>query len=1167
MRLDRIKLAGFKSFVDPTTIPTPGNLIGIVGPNGCGKSNIIDAVRWVMGESSAKHLRGESMADVIFNGSSSRKPVSLASVELVFDNSEGKAPGEFAKFPEISIKRQVTRDGQSTYILNGTRCRRKDITDLFLGTGLGSRSYAIIEQGTISRLIEAKPAELRELIEEAAGISKYKERRHETELRMGHTQENLDRLLDLREEVGKQLESLKRQAKKAERFTTLKDQEHLLKEQLLGLRWKKHQNEFLQLEEQLQSFEGEFRQHAETDYSQTEILEDRRDQQETLQRELNDTQAQFYELGADISRIGQTLRHARETQANLNQEELRLIEEQRQAAMDLAADQETLDQIRQEQVEIELSLESAVEAETACLEQRTKADANLRESRIASEELNREIGRFRGQLEIQTARIRQCEQQVRQAEVRLEKLHGEKAEIEKERDASGLEALEELVQELEADRLMIHEQQAQLQISVEALREEIKTARTELNRFLAERHALEGRIASLETLQSHAMGKDRAELRAWLERHHLNSVPRLAELMEVSPEWETAVETLLGPHLQALCVEDLSQVIEIIKEIPEEPIAFLETPAALSNPKEPQSLSSHIKGPMDLEYLLGRIRWSPSMNESYALRQDLKPHEAAMSPDGTLIGRNWLIHQKVDDGQAGVIRRERELKRLKIDLAILGESLQKTESLLEEREVALRQSESERERLQAEDRRIGSEHARSRSELSALKARHEQALKRHHQILNEIGEIEIQTQEIREDLEEATLLKTEAEERLTELDRSMALISGNRESMEAGLSQAELALQTCRERTQSLRSRTEQLKSNEQITTRHLERLQTQLEQTQQRLDALKTRVTESTQIPEGSEEELETLTEKKALVEAALTRQRQRASALEAEIRSASEAKLQNERQLQKVKEQLERIKLDLSANEVRRQTVAEQFEEIGSDPDQAIEQLPAEASEKTWQNQLQEVAAEIARLGAVNLTAMEEYLVQEERMKFLDEQNADLGQSLETLREAIDKIDRECRTRFKETFDLINSGLQRMFPKLFGGGQASLELTERDLLETGVTVMARPPGKRNSSIHLLSGGEKALTAAALVFAIFELNPAPFCLLDEVDAPLDDANVGRFSQLVKEMSERVQFLFISHNKVTMEIAQHLAGVTMKEPGVSRIVAVDIDAAVEMTAA
>jgi chromosome segregation protein len=1167
VRLDRIKLAGFKSFVDPTTIPTPGNLIGIVGPNGCGKSNIIDAVRWVMGESSAKHLRGESMADVIFNGSSSRKPVGLASVELVFDNAEGKAPGEYAKFPEISIKRQVTRDGQSTYILNGTRCRRKDITDLFLGTGLGSRSYAIIEQGTISRLIEAKPAELRELIEEAAGISKYKERRHETELRMGHTQENLDRLLDLREEVGKQLESLKRQAKKAERFTALKDQEHLLKEQLLGLRWKKHQDEFQHLESQLQTFDGAFRQHAETDYTQTEILQDRRDQQEILQRELNDTQAQFYELGADISRISQTLRHARETQANLNQEELRLIEEQHQASMDLAADQETLDQIREEQTEIERGLEVAIQAETECHEQRSKADANLRESRIASEELNREISRFRGQLEIQTARIRQSEQQVRQSEVRLEKLHSEKAEIEREHHASGLEELEVLVQELEAERLMIHEQQAQLQISVEALRQEIKDSRSQLHQLLAERHALEGRIASIETLQHHAMGKDRADLKAWLERHDLNASPRLAELMEVAPEWETAIESLLGPHLQAICLEDMTKVAEIIKEIPEESIAFLESGTRPPPSTGAQTLSDHVNGPIDLEDLLGRIRWAGSLDEAFDLRKTLKAHEAVISPEGTLIGRNWLIHQKMDDGQAGVIRRERELKNLKHEFIALSEGIEQSEALLEERESALKQAESERERLQAEDRRIGSEHARSRSELSALKARHEQALKRINQILSEIGEIEIQTQEIREDMEESMLLKTEAEERLAELDRNMSLLSGNRESMETGLNLAEQALQASRERAQSLRSRAEQLKSNEQITTRHLERLRTQLEQSQQRLDALKTRATESAQIPEGSEEELERLTEKKAIVEETLTRQRQRASALEAEIRSASEAKLENERQLQKVKDQLERIKLDLSANEVRRQTVEEQFEEIGSNPERAVENLPAEASEKVWQNQLQEIAAEIARLGAVNLTAMEEYLVQEERMKFLDEQNADLGQSLETLREAIEKIDRECRTRFKETFDLINSGLQRMFPKLFGGGQASLELTERDLLETGVTVMARPPGKRNSSIHLLSGGEKALTAAALVFAIFELNPAPFCLLDEVDAPLDDANVGRFSQLVKEMSERVQFLFISHNKVTMEIAQHLAGVTMKEPGVSRIVAVDIDAAVEMTAA
>jgi chromosome segregation protein len=1167
VRLDRIKLAGFKSFVDPTTIPTPGNLIGIVGPNGCGKSNIIDAVRWVMGESSAKHLRGESMADVIFNGSSGRKPVGLASVELVFDNSEGKAPGEFSKFPEIAIKRQVTRDGQSTYLLNGTRCRRKDITDLFLGTGLGSRSYAIIEQGTISRLIEAKPQELRELIEEAAGISKYKERRHETELRMGHTQENMERLRDLREEVGKQLESLKRQAKKAERFTSLKEQEQGLKEQLLALRWQKHQDEFHLLETRLQEFDAQFRVHAERDFEQSEILTDRREQLEGLQKTLNETQAQFYELGSEISRISQSLRHARETQDNLNQEEARLLEEQNQATTDLEADQERLDEIREELATLDMALDSAIEREIEASEQRLTFENKLRETRSNLETLSRETHRFQSQIELETAKIRQTEQQARNAQVRLEKLNLERTEIERECENSGLEELESVVNELEASRARMHDRQGTLADQIEALRSEINQARTEHHQLLAERHTLDGRIASIETLQHSAMGKDRPALAAWLEKHQLESAPRLAELLTVDTEWETAVENLLGAHLQALCINELSAMGQAVSEIPAESVTLHENRSESANSTDPSILISKLRGPESIEDLLRGIRCAASPAEAFSLRNSLAAGETIISPDGTLVGRHWVMHMKLDDGQAGLIRRERELKDLKQQGSTLADTLSKTHARLEQHEQTLRETEKERDQLQADERQLSAEHMRTRSELSALKSRHEQTLKRLNQIRLESDEFEGLMIETQEALEESRMIKIETEERLSAMEQDLEAFGLKRDAMEADLRRADQTLQSSRDQTQSLKSRSEQLRTSEQMTVRHLERLHSQLEQSQHRMSALKSRATETVHLPEGSEETLETLIETKATVEEKLARERQRTTALEAEIRKASESKLENERQFEKVKEQLERIRLDLSANEVRRQTVEEQFEEIGSNPEQATLSLPPEANEKIWQQQLQEVNAEITRLGAVNLTAMEEFLVQEERMKFLDQQFADLEDSLTTLREAIEKIDRECRSRFKETFDLINSGLQRMFPKLFGGGQASLELTERDLLETGVTVMARPPGKRNSSIHLLSGGEKALTAAALVFAIFELNPAPFCLLDEVDAPLDDANVGRFSQLVKEMSERVQFLFISHNKVTMEIAQHLAGVTMKEPGVSRIVAVDIDAAVEMTAA
>lgn len=1168
VRLDRIKLAGFKSFVDPTTIPTPGNLIGIVGPNGCGKSNIIDAVRWVMGESSAKHLRGESMADVIFNGSSSRKPVGLASVELVFDNGEGKAPGEFAKYPEISIKRQVTRDGQSAYSLNGTRCRRKDITDLFLGTGLGSRSYAIIEQGTISRLIEAKPAELRELIEEAAGISRYKERRHETELRMGHTRENLDRLLDVRDEIGKQLESLKRQARKAEKYTALKDEERGCREQLLGLRWRKHDAQFQSHQGQLAECETRFRALAGEDHTLDETLEAQRAQHDALQKVLNAEQGRFYELGAEISRLAQSLRHARETRENLLQEESHLRDEKQQAERDLENDRLQLAALREELAEIEMTLEEAREAEAEMAARRGDAELGLKAARQQFEQLNDAIGRFRSQRDIQHSRIDQLEQHARQLQARREKLVTEREEVEATLHAEGLAELELALAELDAERSAVHEDLQGLNQRILTGRDELKSLQQALNAHRAEQHALNGKISSLETLQEHAMGKDRAGLQHWLAEQRLERAPRLAEHLDVQPGWETAVETALGTRLQALCIDETVRFFPHLGGLAEESLSFLETrpsgPAPRGGPGSP--LLERVNSPWNLASLLGAVYCADDLAAAHDLSTRLAAHESVMTPDGIWLGSGWLTRHKLEDGQAGVIKRERELKLMKAGLERLLGQIGALEQQLRGMESTTREAEHERERRQADERRLSAEHSRTRAELSATRARCEQASRRLGQIGAELGDLDERLTEQREDIEASRQLRLEAEDRLAELELAVTGHADSRDSLEHRLTEIDEALRQARDRVNALRSRAESLHSSEQLTSRHLERASGQLDLALQRLAALGRRVADLHQPAGDAQAELDGLTDQKTTTEKKLAELRRRAADLEAGLRQTSEARLRNERELNGVKERLEQIRLELSANEVRRQTVQEQFEELGADPASVVASLPDEADETIWQRRLSALGEDIARLGAVNLMAREEYLAQEERLAFLDQQHEDLSVSLATLREAIETIDKECRSRFKDTFELINTGLQRMFPKLFGGGHACLELTERDLLESGVTVMARPPGKRNSSIHLLSGGEKALTAAALVFAIFELNPAPFCLLDEVDAPLDDANVGRFSELVKEMSERVQFLFISHNKVTMEIAQHLAGVTMKEPGVSRIVAVDIDAAVELAA-
>ncbi|MBS1212364.1 MAG: chromosome partition protein Smc [Proteobacteria bacterium] len=1169
MRLEKIKLAGFKSFVDPTTIPLPGNLVGIVGPNGCGKSNIIDAVRWVMGESSAKHLRGESMADVIFNGSSSRKPVGVASVELVFDNSEGDAPGEYSKYQQISLKRQVARDGQSAYFLNGSRCRRKDITDIFLGTGLGARSYAIIEQGTISRLIEAKPDELREVIEEAAGISKYKERRHETEIRMRHTGENLERLQDLRDELGKQIASLQRQARKAEKYTALKAEERTYRLQLLGLRWRKHDEQLRQHQAVLQECEQAFRSLVSEDNGLIEVQEDARVRHEELQRAVNAKQGEYYELGAEISRLDQAIKHARRTREDLLRERERLDAEQARAQGELQQGREQVDEACEELASLELEERQAASRVATADDERRKADEALKRWREEWDAHRAEASQRRAQGDLQRARIRQLEDQQRQLQNRQDRLQFERNDLQDVLVDPELESLQESLMASETERAGLQARLDELRQMVQQHREIAKSCQAALNEIRAELHAGAGKISSLELLQQHAMGKDRAALKEWLQRAELDNAGRLAEHLEVSPGWEVAVENVLGIHLEAICVEGAGGCIARLAEgAHPDSLALFDTARTSTRPgsESPGRLLDCVNAAWDLGALLGDVYRASDLEEAWRLSERLAPHESVVTPDGAWLGPGWLVLKKADDGKAGVIKRERDLRELKQRREELQSRADELAENLEAAEEVIRAGEFEREQCQGEANRLAAEITQLKSQLSAATARGEQARKRMQQLEFELEDIEEQLLQNAESLAEARTLLETAEDAARQMEDKAPQMTALQTQLEQAVAAAETAARVARDGVHALKSRIETLKSTEQLTLKHLERVQAHHEQSTLRLQDINERLNEAGGPMDEEEQALEELMQRRVTVERALGDLRKQASDAEAQIRSLAETRLHKERELDAVKKRLEETKLDYQANEVRRQTVQEQFEEIGVNADEVVPGLPEEAEEKAWQRKLTELGEEIARLGPINLTAMQEYDEQSERMKFLDRQHQDLTESQTTLQQAIEKIDRECRARFKETFERVNAGIQRMFPKLFGGGQAYLELTERDLLESGVSVMARPPGKRNSSIHLLSGGEKALTAVALVFSIFELNPAPFCLLDEVDAPLDDANVGRFSQLVKEMSERVQFLYISHNKVTMEIAQHLAGVTMKEPGVSRIVAVDIDEAVELAA-
>ena len=1166
MKLEKIKLSGFKSFVDPTVIPVHGNLTAIVGPNGCGKSNIIDAIRWVMGESSAKHLRGGSMADVIFNGSSTRKPVSTASVELVFDNSEGKIGGEYAQYNSIAIKRQVSRDGQSLYLLNGARCRRKDITDIFLGTGLGSRSYAIIEQGTISRMVEAKPEELRVHIEEAAGISKYKERRSETETRMKHTRENLERLDDLRDEVDKQIKHLQKQAEKAEKYTELKKDERQFKLELLAMRWNLYHQAAKDMETKLQEVALEHNRLFEQLRDLNTTIDTKRGDYKLQQQALDKAQADYYNAVAEASSLEQTIKFTETSHEEALQEIKRSQEQADTSRNEIEADLQALETIKQSILETEATLETAETNE----EEKTQAYRSYQQKKNTWQEqwetYRTESGKYREQAEIQRVKISQLNSQHQQLQARMEKLHGERNELSANEFQVAIEALVSAIDILENQRNGFHEQLEHHRQKIQDLRDQIKQSQNELHTHRSEIQHVKGKITSLELLQQHAMGKDNKKLGGWLDQMGLANNQRLAEFLEVSTGWENAVETVLGSNLEAICTNSADPLISELHQLHDSSLTLFETDNKISA----ESIGSEIRlidmvnAPWNLSPLLSSIYCADSLETARSLSLQLKAHESAITQDGSWFGPGWVSVKNNKDSKSGVLQREKDLRSLKQRQDELHIAIETIEDRLQTAEYRLKEMETNRESIQQQHTMLGTELSQKQAEHSAISARLEQQQRRLENINNEQSHISDELSENAEKLADANALLSQAETITITQENYRQNLEGLNQDLQSQLHHAEHSANEAKQQVYSIKAQIEALKSSETLTGKQIERLQLQQQQALNRISELKDKLQQTIAPIDGEKKQLEQLFVSKQAHETQLKSQRQLLEEIEAQIIKLSEQQARVERDLEKQKESLYALRMELQESTVRQQTVNEQLKEVDANAEQVLTTLPEHAEEPVWKRKVDELTEQIERLGTINLTAIEEFKSQSERMSFLNEQHADLIEALDTLDQAISKIDKESKQRFQETFDKINTGLQEKFPRLFGGGQAYLQLTEDDLLESGVNIIARPPGKRNSSIHLLSGGEKALTAVALVFSIFELNPAPFCLLDEVDAPLDDANVVRFSQMVEDMSQSIQFLYISHNKVTMEIAKQLAGVTMKEPGVSRMVAVDIDEAVSL---
>ena len=1178
MRLRKILLAGFKSFVDPVTIELPGELIGIVGPNGCGKSNVIDAVRWVMGESSARQLRGELLVDVIFNGAASRRPVGQASVELRFDNSEGRAGGRFAGRGEISIRRIVNREGQSTYYLNGARCRRRDVTDLFLGTGLGPRSYAIIEQGTISRLIEAKPEELRAFLEEAAGISLYRERRRETESRMRQTEDNLARLADLREELDKQLARLKRQAADAERYTALKAEERRLRSELLALRWRALEHEAQAGSETLGAQEVKLEAARARQRAVEAEFERTRDAHQHATDEYNERYRATLEVRTEVGRaeeaIAQLRRQREELRESLARDEQARREADAEAAVDGGRLAELEDRLGAERVRLERAREEEGDAE------RSLRDAERALAAFRAEHEEFRARRETGAREAQAAEAALAHHRVRleETEERLARLGAERESlVEAVRDDSLGREVEDLKGRIEAARDRLQQSQR----SITELRRAEADAAGSLHDRRERLEAAAGRLASLEALQQAALARESGEAAEWLEANELAAYPRLAQIIEVEPEWAHAVECVLGSRLEAVRVDDLGRhapALDGLERATVSLVADAGPDAVAGRPEEPGSPAALDRGP---GALIDRIRtgrelaapWLAGVGEARTAasalerRAALAPGQSLVTPDGTWVGPNWIRVFRQRDGEAGPLAREREIGALRRSLDEAEAEVRGHESGLARVRGDLAEAERGREALEAEWAGENERYTRLRSEYAAREAEAAARGRRREAVGREIEE----TTQARGRLAEAV---EQGGRTAASVRAAAARLESEREAFERRAAALEAGTNACRDAADRARLGAHEVALGIESTTVQVAALQEARRRSAARREALLAHLGESRQRLAGievpiaeAEERLRGRLGSHRAMEAALQEAREAVEARENEVRerdrerSALEAGTDRERAVR------DELRLDWKAVAARRDAVAEQLAEAGFEAARVVSDLPPEADPDRWQERLARIERRLERLGPVNLAAVTEFETASERKQYLDSQHDDLSDALATLQGAIRRIDRETRVRFKDTFERVGGRLQEIFPRLFGGGNARLELTGEDLLDTGVTVMARPPGKRNASIQLLSGGEKALTAVALVFALFELNPAPFCLLDEVDAPLDDANVDRFVDLVRELSERVQVMLVTHNKSSMEAMAQLVGVTMNEPGVSRLVSVDVGQALDMAAA
>jgi len=1171
VRLNSIKLSGFKSFAEPTNFLLPGQLVGVVGPNGCGKSNIMDAVRWVLGESKASELRGESMQDVIFNGTTHRKPASRSSVELVFDNSDHRAGGQWGQFTEIAVKRVLTRDGNSSYFINNQPVRRRDVQDVFLGTGLGPRAYAIIGQGTISRIIESRPEELRLFLEEAAGVSKYKERRRETENRLGDTRENLTRVEDILRELNANLDKLEKQAEVAAQYNTLQASVTLKQHQLWFLKKQdaegdlaKIRQEGLQAVNELESRMAEIR-HIEAD------LEAVRQAHYEAGDQVNQAQGRLYEATAEVGKLEAEIRYVVEGRQRVEQRMQQLAEQIAQWAQ------------RKDDAEAELEhlaasgmdAEEQAEMLAAQLEEQSQRLPDLEDALRATQHKantqRQQVVQVQQQIQVLAAEQRSLNEQTRQHEARLERLRNDRNALAAP-DEDRLQQVSAQYADAAEMAEMAEAVLVELQDSVPQLDDERRQRQQALNAETSKQAELAARMEALKALQEKV--KTDGKLQPWLAQHGLESLQGLWTKIHVEAGWENALEAALRERMGALEVSRLDMVRGFLgagaKDAPPARLAFYSRPdASIALTSQGLPLLADLLRVTDAGLKAVLCEWlagcytAASLDEALSHRAQLRPGDTIYVPTGHAVTAHSVSFYAQDSEQSGLLARAQEIEHLEKELRAQALISEETRTALAKAEAAYGDAS---QRL-VSARREASEAKQSAHELQVdmlrLTQQAEQARARTAQIEADVAEVQAALDELQE-------RAVAAEARFEELDMQLADSQELHAQLDDRVIEAERKLAESREQLRTLERRAQEATFSQRSMQARQGELQRTLETAEQQTKAL----LEERERAQAEQGRLNDAAAQGGLQDAlALKMEREQAVAtarsayedLTNKLRASDERRVQIERALDPMRARITEFQLKEQAASLGSAQYEQQLAEAGADL-AAVAQSILEGNVKLHglQSEIDRLHREIAALGAVNLAALEELQLAKERKTFLDAQMADLTEAMTTLENAIKKIDNETRELLSGTFNTVNEHFGRMFPELFGGGQAKLIITGDEILDSGVQVMAQPPGKKNQTIHLLSGGEKALTAIALVFAIFQLNPAPFCLLDEVDAPLDDANTERYAKLVASMSKGTQFLFISHNKIAMEMAQQLIGVTMQEQGVSRIVAVDMESALSM---